>query len=165
MVHLGYRRPAAATVRNAGVAARGLEAVARGGGMAALARLMKTGFERGDFGSIDPDRGLPNPWDRIEAKLLQMDPEAFAGLGQALSQQESLLARLGEIRCPTTVIVGARDEPFLKPARELVEGIPGALLAEIPDSPHSPQLEHPAAWSRAIHAHLDRARAWPRRSC
>ena len=98
-------------------------------------------------------------WARIQAKLEDMDPAAFQSLSRELWQQESMLPRLGEIRCPTTVIVGTEDLPFLEPTTELTAGIPGAVRVDIPDAAHSPQLENPEPWIDAIRSHLDRVRA------
>jgi pimeloyl-ACP methyl ester carboxylesterase len=98
-------------------------------------------------------------WQRIEKKLLAMDPVAWETLGRAISDHASAVDRLGEIRCPTLVLVGAEDAPFLAPSDELERGIPGAHRVTIPDAAHSPQLENPARWLEAIRAHLERARA------
>ena len=97
-------------------------------------------------------------WERLRAKLVAMDPVAFATLGLGLVEDRGVLDRLGEIRCPTTVVVGAQDAPFRRPAELLAERISGARLVVIDDAAHSPQLENPDAWLEAISAHLDRAR-------
>lgn len=53
--------------------------------------------------------------------------------------------RLGEIRCPTLVIVGARDRPDMQAAaRHVAQSIPGAQLAVVEDAAHLPALERPA---------------------
>jgi len=98
-------------------------------------------------------------WSRIERKLLAMDPVAWEALGKLISEHVSAVDRLGEIRCPTLVIVGAEDAPFLAPSDELERGIPGARRVTIPDAAHSPQLENPKPWFEAVRAHLERARA------
>ncbi len=97
-------------------------------------------------------------WGRIERKLSSMDPEAFLGLAREMAEQESLDARLGEIRCPTTVLVGERDEPFVGPSKDMAAAIPDAELAIISDAQHSPQFENEPIWFETIEAHLDRAR-------
>ena len=103
--------------------------------------------------------GFDRWWDRIQKKLDQMDPEAFVALSLALGEQQSAVPRLGEISCPTTILVGEQDQPFLAPSEELESGIPDARLVKIPDAAHSPQLENPAAWLAAIRDHLARVRA------
>jgi|SRR5262245_24531935 len=97
-------------------------------------------------------------WERIRNKLEAMDPFAWEALLRELGDHAPVVDRLGEIRCPTLVLVGAEDAPFLAPADELARGIAGAERVTIPDAAHSPQLENPPAWSAAIHAHLARVR-------
>ena len=97
-------------------------------------------------------------WSRIERKLTSMDPEAFGGLASGMAGQESLDDRLGEISCPTTVLVGESDTPFLQPSKDMAAAIPNAEIAILPDAMHSPQFENEAAWLETIEAHLDRAR-------
>ena len=102
--------------------------------------------------------GSEKYWARMRAKLLAMDPEAFAALGPALGEQAGVVERLGEIACPTLVLVGADDAPFLEPSAQLRDGIPDARLVTIPDAAHSPQLENPTAWLAAVTEHLERVR-------
>jgi pimeloyl-ACP methyl ester carboxylesterase len=97
-------------------------------------------------------------WERIERKLLAMDPVAWDQLARTIADHGSAVDRLGEIRCPTLVLVGAEDAPFLAPSDELERGIAGAQRVTIPDAAHSPQLENPARWFEAIRGHLERVR-------
>jgi pimeloyl-ACP methyl ester carboxylesterase len=97
-------------------------------------------------------------WSRIQRKLEAMDPVAWTELLGVLGRCEPAADRLAEIRCPTLVLVGAEDEPFLAPADELERGIPGARRVTIEDAAHSPQLENPPAWLAAIRSHLARVR-------
>jgi len=97
-------------------------------------------------------------WGRIERKLEAMDPAAWSTPLGVLGGCAPCADRLGEIRCPTLVLVGAEDQPFLAPADELERGIPGARRITIEDAAHSPQLENPTAWAAAVRAHLARAR-------
>jgi pimeloyl-ACP methyl ester carboxylesterase len=132
----------------------------RSQGMQALAKVLRGG------------RGLPRPpaavaaeeamgserwWSRIEAKLANMDPAAYEGIGGA--NHPGVVERLGEIACPTLVMVGEQDAVFLGLADELEAGIPGARRITIPRAAHSPQLENPDAWLTAIREHLVRARS------
>jgi pimeloyl-ACP methyl ester carboxylesterase len=71
-----------------------------------------------------------------------------------LGEHAPVADRLGEIRCPTLVMVGAEDVPFLKAASEMTAGIRGARQVVIPDAAHQPQLENPDAWLDAIRDHL-----------
>jgi pimeloyl-ACP methyl ester carboxylesterase len=97
-------------------------------------------------------------WGRIQRKLEAMDPVAWTTLLRVLGECEPAADRLGELRCPTLVMVGAEDQPFLAPADELARGIRGAERVTIADAAHSPQLENPPAWAAAIRAHLARVR-------
>jgi pimeloyl-ACP methyl ester carboxylesterase len=98
-------------------------------------------------------------WARIERKLDAMDPVAWGALLRVLGAHAPVGDRLGEIRCPTLVLVGAEDAPFLAAADELARGIPGARRVTIEGAAHSPQLENPEAWAAAIDAHLTLARS------
>jgi pimeloyl-ACP methyl ester carboxylesterase len=137
--------------------------IARDSGMEALYALARAAGER------DPQRpravvkciermGAETYWGRIRAKLLAMDPVAFATLGPLLADHDGVENRLSEIRCPALSLVGAQDAPFLAPAEELARGIAGARLVVVPDAAHSPQLENPEAWLAAVLEHLERAR-------
>src|SRR5262249_36625496 len=85
--------------------------IARENGMGRVSQVSRAAAER------DPNRapsvvrceqrmGPDLYWARNEAKMHQMDPVAFATLGAALVDAEPMTQRLGEIRCPTTVLVG-----------------------------------------------------------
>jgi pimeloyl-ACP methyl ester carboxylesterase len=96
--------------------------------------------------------------DRARAKLAALDPVAFTELATLLSDHPPIADRLAEIRCPTTVLVGANDAPFVPLADELARGIAGATLVTIDGAGHSPQKSGRAAWVAAVRAHLQRAR-------
>jgi pimeloyl-ACP methyl ester carboxylesterase len=94
---------------------------------------------------------------RNRYKLTHMDLEAFVGFGTELSTFASLLDRLPEIRCPTTVMVGANDVGLRASADEIAAAIPDAVPIVIADAAHSPQEEAPVAWLTAVRDHLGRA--------
>jgi proline iminopeptidase len=63
--------------------------------------------------------------------------------------------KLGGITCPTLVIVGRHDWITPVEASELIaEGIPGARLEVFERSGHSPQLEEPERFQRAVREFL-----------
>ncbi len=137
-------------------------AIARSDGMRTLAALLRA---RAGNESTRPaaERRLEAEWgeafwERRLRRLTAMDPEAFAALALEVVDHPSLLAHLGAITCPTTVLVGAEDTSFLAAADELAAGIPGARLITIPDAAHSPQIENPTAWLAAVCEHLQRVR-------
>lgn len=68
--------------------------------------------------------------------------------------QEPLWNRLGEIRCPTLVLVGELDAKFRSLGERLVASLPDGHLAVIPASGHSVHLEQPNATVDAIAAFL-----------
>ena len=139
--------------------------IGRERGMAAVYAMMGAGglssnAEPGSPRALSAERmGLERYHARIERKILAMDPEAFEGCARHLAAQVPVDDRLAEIGCPTTVIVGDQDEPFLQPSYDMAAGIPGAVLEVIPDAMHSPQFENEAAWLSAVHGHLTRARS------
>ena len=98
-------------------------------------------------------------WKRTCAKLEKMDPEAFAGLGCALSEQAPVTDQLGSLRCPTTVIVGAEDVNFIAPSEKMAGAIPDARLVTLQNAAHNGQLEDPEAWMKTLREHLAHARA------
>ncbi len=108
---------------------------------------------------LEREWGADKYWAHMRRNFTSMDVEAFEALGVELGAGEPMTPRLGEITCPTTVLVGALDTPFLAASQLMHEAIRGSHLAVIPEGGHSPQLETPASWRAAIEAHLQRARA------
>jgi 3-oxoadipate enol-lactonase len=98
--------------------------------------------------------GETEHWRRIRVKLEQMDPEAFVQLGAELVNQENLLARMADISVPTTIIVGAKDKPFLKPSRAMHKAVADSVLSIIPKAGHSPQYENADQWRDSVLRHL-----------
>jgi len=74
----------------------------------------------------------------------------WAAMAREIVHQPNQLALLAEVRCPTLVIVGAEDESFVEPSRQMATTIPGAELVVVPDAGHSPQFENPRAWFDAV---------------
>ena len=77
-------------------------------------------------------------------------------------QQSAIMGRpdsrpdLLGIACPTVVIVGQQDSMTGgEIAQEMVDGIPDAVLAEIPKAGHLSPLENPAAVTAALRNWLD----------
>jgi pimeloyl-ACP methyl ester carboxylesterase len=137
-------------------------AIARSDGMATLAALLR-GRAADDPARPEVERRMERQlgeafWERRRRRLVAMDSEAFAALALELIDQAPLIYRLGEITCPTLVIVGEQDAGFLAPAEELAHGIRRATRVTVPGAAHSPQLENPTAWLEAISEHLIRVR-------
>lgn len=108
---------------------------------------------------LEQEWGADRYWSRVQKAFTAMDVEAFEALGTQLGSAEATTPRLGEIRCATTVLVGAGDTPFLEPSKVMHHAIAGSKLAVIPDAGHCPQIEAPDAWLAAIERHLVWARA------
>jgi len=139
-------------------------AIARAIGMDGLHEIIRNNAGKNEQ-RTEPDRRLERDWGadrywaRVRRGFTSMDVEAFEALGIELGAGEAMTPRLGEIACPTTVLVGAMDTPFVEASRVMHEAIRGSQWVVIPEGGHSPQLEAPAAWLTAIEAHLRWARA------
>lgn len=94
--------------------------------------------------------------ERVAASFASLDPEAFLALGRALHDYPSLVDRLGEVGCPTTVLVGARDTGLRPSAELLAERIAGAALHVVAGAGHSPQEDAPDRWLAVVEEHLAR---------
>lgn len=107
---------------------------------------------------------VPRAWIERKWQLRDgMDPMAQRALGFQLfdDRLEPVDHRLGDIECPTTVVVGALDEPYASHAPRLAAAIPDATLVVIDGAHHSPQLTHPQQWLDAVRGHLGRAGSAP----
>ena len=109
------------------------------------------------------DEWLRNPLfaGLTEAAAMRSDRlrNTAAGLAASLratgtGTQTPLWDRLGDIECPTLVLVGEHDDKFTALGRRLVEGLPIAELVVVPGAGHSVHLEQPDATVAAIGAWL-----------
>jgi pimeloyl-ACP methyl ester carboxylesterase len=78
----------------------------------------------------------------------------WAAIVRDLARQPDELEALAGVGCPTLVIVGQQDRPFLRPSRAMADTIPNARLVVVPDAGHSPQFENPDAWFAALEQFL-----------
>lgn len=83
---------------------------------------------------------------------------ALRGLGTGALP--SLWDRLGEVRAPTTLIVGAQDTKFAAIADRMASRLPMARVAVVPGAGHTVHLDRPDAWLAEVRRHL----AWARSS-
>ena len=97
----------------------------------------------------------PDIMDRVTKTLLADDPAIHAAIWEVISQLD-IYARLGEIRCPTLVLVGEHD-PSTPPsvARELSTAIQGARLTVISGASHIVTVEAPTAVNDALESFLN----------
>ncbi len=98
--------------------------------------------------------GEAEHWRRIRVKLEQMDAEAFIELMTHMENYDSRLEALAGVATPTTVLVGAKDKPFIKPSKQMQRALPNGELKVIPKAAHCPQYENADAWRQAVAEHL-----------
>jgi pimeloyl-ACP methyl ester carboxylesterase/quercetin dioxygenase-like cupin family protein len=93
----------------------------------------------------------PSILDEYRAWLLENDPADYVRQCRAIASAESLADRLGEVRQPVLVVVGADDNRTLpEHGRQLAQAIPRARLVELADVGHTIPLEAPVEAARAI---------------
>lgn len=90
-----------------------------------------------------------------DAKWEALSVVMWCAMARDMAHQPQQLDELTAVACPTLVIVGDQDTPFLSDSRRMAETIPDATLAVIPDAGHSPQFENPDSWFRALSGFLD----------
>jgi pimeloyl-ACP methyl ester carboxylesterase len=95
-------------------------------------------------------RERPSYREFCEAKWEALSPVMWATLAVEIVHQDDQLALLTTVTCPTLVVVGAEDRPFLDASRLMAATIPGAELVVVPDAGHSPQFENAPAWFAAV---------------
>jgi pimeloyl-ACP methyl ester carboxylesterase len=93
---------------------------------------------------------VPGYEEWCDAKFLASAPLMFSAMLRHFHETPDRLADLARVECPTLVVVGELDAPFLAPSRAMVEAIPDARLAVIPGAGHSPQFESTDAWRAAV---------------
>jgi pimeloyl-ACP methyl ester carboxylesterase len=81
---------------------------------------------------------------------LRSAPAMYARMATRITDPHDRLDDLAAITCPTLVMVGEQDTPFLDASKSMAATIPNAELVVIPDAGHSPQFENPNAWIEAI---------------
>ncbi|MBA3303613.1 MAG: alpha/beta hydrolase [Acidimicrobiia bacterium] len=89
-----------------------------------------------------------------ERRLRACSPAMYAAMVVEMLGPEDRLEALAGLDAPTLVVVGEQDAPFLAPSRRLAEALPGARLEVIADAGHSPQVEAPEAWAKALRTFL-----------
>lgn len=131
----------------------------------AVRREQMAGAAGGQFAAIAAEAfaRMLHPARRADAALLEIGrlmaqevgAEAFVRQQTAIIGRPDSRPMLGDIRCPTLVLVGEND-PLTPPERaaEIAGGIPGARLVAVPDCGHLSTLEQPAAVTHALHEWL-----------
>jgi pimeloyl-ACP methyl ester carboxylesterase len=95
--------------------------------------------------------------DETKKRLAAMSADAFIGAWQGLAAWAGTQERAKQIASPTLVIYGDLDTQFIIDGSiRLAANIPGAELAVIPQTGHSPQWERPELFNAALGAFLNR---------
>ena len=97
--------------------------------------------------------------DFIAWKWSRVAPPMWAGLAPQIAREPVDLDRLGQVTCPTLVIVGDLDAAFYDGSLAIAEAVPGSRLAVIGDAGHHPQFEQPDVWLDAVISFLEDADA------
>lgn len=121
--------------------------------------------------ALDGDGPLANDIDRRlraerpgykefgDRKMLASSPEMYAAMIAAITDRSGAHDRLEQLRSltmPAMVLVGEHDQPFVGPAKRMVDALPFGELVVIPDAAHSPQFENPEPWWDALRGFLAR---------
>jgi 3-oxoadipate enol-lactonase len=97
---------------------------------------------------------LPPGAELVRESLAKMSQEAYADAVRTCFGVR-LADRLGDVRAPTLVLWGERDQKTPRPlVEQLTNGIPDAVLRVIPDAGHLANLENPTAFRSAVSDHL-----------
>lgn len=110
-------------------------------------------------GRADPDpvisRWADLYWPHQQRRYAAMDPDAYRGFARAMLEQDPVIARLGEIRMPTSVVVGSADLEFLAGTEALVNGIEGARENILEQAGHHPHEEEREQFMLALERHFE----------
>lgn len=79
---------------------------------------------------------------------------AHAARGMLAQFDSRVIDCLPEIKVPTLIIVGEKDEPFRGASEYMAAKIPGASLEVIPDAGHAANIDQPDAFNRVLVAFL-----------
>jgi pimeloyl-ACP methyl ester carboxylesterase len=83
---------------------------------------------------------------------------ALAARGMLAQRDARVINSLPDINVPSLVVVGAKDEPFLKASDYMAAKIPGAKKVVVPDAGHAANMDQPALFNDAVLSFLREAR-------
>ncbi len=98
----------------------------------------------------------PKRLEQARQEFLRTSPDGYAGFARSAVERRDLRARLGEIGCPTLVMVGEHDERRLVTTRDIVDGVPGSQGVVVPEAGHTPQIENPTGFLERLETFLQR---------
>jgi pimeloyl-ACP methyl ester carboxylesterase len=93
---------------------------------------------------------VPGFAERSENNTRACAAAMFVAMALELTSPHDRLDQLGSIACPTLVLVGEEDAPFVEPSKRMAATIPGSRLAILAEGGHSPQFEAPDALWQAV---------------
>jgi 3-oxoadipate enol-lactonase len=111
-------------------------------------------------GTLDTDAYLRMLVDRPgyrefqDRKWADTSVVMWSTLAVEIAHQPDDLPLLRDISCPTLVMVGELDVPFVEGSYAMAGAIPGAALEVIPEAGHSPQFEAPDRWIEVLEGFL-----------
>lgn len=106
-----------------------------------------------DLPLFETQKSLPDSvLEEARARRLAQRPEGLAGSlrGLGTGRQPSFWGRLGDVRCPTLLLTGRRDEKYESLARRCRERMPDALHESVAGVGHTVHLEAPTAWLNVV---------------
>jgi 3-oxoadipate enol-lactonase len=96
-------------------------------------------------------RDQPQLVDSLRRVMMAADPKGIAAAARGMAQRPDMVSRLGQIDCPTLVIVGQWDAISTpEEMRAIARAIPHARLVEIAGCGHMSPVERPAELSAAM---------------
>lgn len=100
-------------------------------------------------------QGLPGS-DELSASVHSTATGLAITARTVLTQHDShVIDGLPSITVPTLVVVGDRDEPFVKGSHYMAGKIPDATLAVIEGAGHAPPITHSDEFNRAVRTYLE----------
>ena len=109
---------------------------------------MAEGYARG----LD-EKGLASLGTGLEVRVAQhRSAKGLAAAARGILKQTDarVIDSLPQIRVPTLVLWGERDDPFVKPGEYMAAKIAGARKAVVPGAGHAANLDQPQAFNAAV---------------
>lgn len=125
-------------------------------GMDELKRLMDAFSPLGTAADERVRRERPGYVEFADHKWSRLVRSMWTAMIVEIRDQPDQLAELAGVACPTLVMVGVQDEPFVAVSAAMAAVVPDADHVVIPDAGHSPQFENPPAWLAAMRRFLAR---------
>ena len=97
----------------------------------------------------------PDPlYDEVRAISASNPAAGTVAALECLVRMESLVERLGDVHAPALVMVGDRDEAYVRSARLMAERLPDAELVVLEGVGHFPNLQVPGLVAERLEAFL-----------